>query len=44
MPRRQTFEDLSARLRRQRIPFKKHILEDEDEEEDEEVQQFGLAG
>ena len=45
MPRRQTFEDLSARLRRQRIPFKKHIIEDEDEEEeDDEVQQFGLAG
>ena len=47
MPRRQTLDELLVRLRRQRIPFKKYNLPDDDENEEEEIEEFsplGVAG
>ena len=43
MPKRQTFEELMIRLRRQRIPFKPVSDDDEESEDDPEFHQ-GLAG
>lgn len=46
MPRRQTLEELMGKLRRQRIPFKKHLIEedDEDDQQTEEPHHFGELG